>query len=159
MGNAASDRTVIQMTAKKTGVDLVTDKPWAPFGPVLLEYDCVYSLAGSLQISQVEAAGFVALVIAFAIANADDYGRIDDFTDKAIESACYWSGERGELVKAFAANGVLEGERDSDDKPLRIETGLWATVAWGAIKKRIEARNRKRKERERKRAAAEGNKS
>lgn len=125
-----------------------TTKPtWVKFGTELLELDAVYALAGSMGISQVEAAGYIALVVAFAIANADDDGQIDYLTDKAIEKACYWTGERGALIDAFTQNGVFEGERDSDNNPLSIERGLWRAVAGKTIDERKAARKRKAKER------------
>ena len=117
------------------------------FGPKLLELDEVYSLAGQLCISQVEAGGYIALVVALGIAQGDDDGQIDFLTTKAIETACYWTGERGLLLDSFLACGVLSGEHESDTNPLRISPPLWSTVAGAAIKKRKEARKRKREER------------
>lgn len=124
-----------------------TKATWVKFGTELLELDAVYSLAGSTGMSQVEAAGYIALVVAFAIANADDEGVIDHMTDKAIETACYWTGERGTLVAAFLDAGVFDGERDSDVKPLCIEAGLWRSIAGKTIEERKAARKRKQKER------------
>lgn len=124
-----------------------TAATWVRYGRELLELDAVYSLAGSMGISQVEAAGYIALVVAFAIANADDDGQIDHLTDKAIETACYWQGERGALVEMFRYAGVLSGERDSDTEPLAIEPSLWVAVAGKTIEERKNARKRKQKER------------
>lgn len=124
-----------------------TAQTWVKFGKELLELDAVYCLAGSLSISQVEAAGYIALVVAFAIAQADDEGQIDHLTDKAIETACYWPGERGELVKAFTDNGVFSGQRDSDSEPLQIAPDLWAKLAGKTIEDRKAARKRKAKQR------------
>lgn len=125
-----------------------TTKPtWVKFGTEFLELDAVYSLAGTLDVSQVEAAGYIALLIAFAIAHADDDGQIDHLTDKTIETACYWTGERGALMECFTLAGVLSGERDSDDEPLAIERGLWRAVAGKTIDERNAARKRKAKER------------
>lgn len=133
---------------RKWVISMRTTKPtWVPFGPKLLELDAVYVLAGHMQISQVESAGYIALVIAFAIANADDDGQIDFLTDKAIESACFWTGERGALVTAFSKCGIFSGKRDSDENPLSIDPGLWRTVAGRAIDERKAARKRKAKER------------
>lgn len=129
-----------------------TTKPtWVRFGRELMELDAVYVLAGSMGISQVEAAGYIALAVSFAIASGDDDGQVDHMTDKAIENACYWTGERGALVAAFTANGVFSGERDSDTNPLSIEPGLWRAVAGKAIDERKAARERKAKERANKR--------
>jgi hypothetical protein len=125
-----------------------TTKPtWVKFGPQLLELNAVSALAKSMSITQVEAGGYIALVVAYAIANADDDGNIDHLTDKSIETACYWTGERGELVRAFTENGVFSGERDSDLQPLSIEPELWRTVAGKTIDERRAARKRKAKER------------
>lgn len=112
-----------------------------------MELNEVGALAENLSISPVEAAGYIALVCSFAIKYADDYGQIDFLTDKAIETACYWQGQRGELIKAFCASGVCVGCRDSDDDPLSIASGLWSSVAGETIVKRIKARERKQKER------------
>ena len=100
-----------------------------------------------MGISQVEAAGYVALLVAFAIAHADDDGQIDHLTDKTIETACYWTGERGALMNMFSISGVFSGERDSDEKPLSIERDLWRAVAGKTIDERNAARKRKAKER------------
>lgn len=125
-----------------------TTKPtWVKFGPELLELEAVYSLAGEMSVSLVEAAGYIALVVAFAIANADDDGQIDFLTDKAIETACFWPGTRGALVTAFINSNVFSGERDSDNQPLSIEPGLWQKLAGQTIDGRKAARERKAKER------------
>ena len=120
------------------------------FGATLLELDEVYSLAGSMGVSQVEAGGYIALVVALGIARADDNGIIDDLTTRAIEKACYWDGERGELLEHFLTCNVLAGERDNDTNPLRISPALWSTLAGAAVKQRKAARERKRNERARK---------
>lgn len=122
---------------------------WVEYGRRLLELDEVYSLAGTLNITQVEAAGYIALVVALGLADADDDGQVDHLTDKAIEKACYWTGERGALVAAFVESGVLYGDRDSDDSPLRISPGLWDVLAGKTLKQRIQARKRKQDERNR----------
>lgn len=122
---------------------------WVEYGRRLLELDEVYSLAGTLNITQVEAAGYIALVVALGLADADDDGQVDHLTDKAIEKACYWTGERGALVAAFVESGVLCGDRDSDDSPLRISPGLWDVLAGKTLKQRIQARKRKQDERNR----------
>lgn len=126
-----------------------TAATWVKFGAELCELDAVYSLAGSMAISQVEAAGYIALAVAFAIAAGDDDGQIDHLTDKAIERACYWTGERGALVTAFIENGVLSGRRDSDTKPLSIEPGLWETLGGESIRKRKQSRERMQRKRDR----------
>lgn len=123
---------------------------YALYGPKLLELDETYALAGCLGTNLVEAGGYIALVIAFGILGADDSGIIDGFTNKAIETACYWTGERGALIESFLVCNVLTGEHESDENPLRIAPALWATVAGKAIEKRIQARERKQKERQRK---------
>lgn len=120
---------------------------WVEYGRHLLELDEVYSLAGVLCVSQVEAAGYIALVVALGLADADDDGQVWHLTDKAIEKACYWTGERGALVTAFVESGVLFGDRDSDENPLRIAPGLWDDLAGKTLKERIQARERKRKQR------------
>lgn len=125
------------------------DDTYVRYGSQLLELDEVYSLAGHMCISQVEAGGYIALVVALGIARANDDGNIDDLTTKAIEAACYWTGERGQLLDSFLACGVLTGERDSDTNPLRISPALWVTVAGSAIKQRKDARERKRRQRQR----------
>lgn len=125
-----------------------TTKPtWCEYGRRLLEFDEVHSLAGRLETSQVEAAGFIALLVALGLAEADDDGQVWHLTDKAIERACYWTGERGALVAAFIACGVLVGDRESDDRPLRISPTIWDDLAGETMKQRVQARARKRKER------------
>jgi hypothetical protein len=127
-----------------------TADTWVEYGRRLLERDEVYSLAGALYVSQVEAAGYIALLVALGLAEADDDGQVWHLTDKAIEMACYWTGERGALVAAFVACGILVGDRDSDDNPLRIMPGLWDDLAGKTLKQRILARKRKQLERNRK---------
>ena len=115
-------------------------RQWVPFGPEVLELDAVLSLAGSMGISRVEAAGYVALAVAYGIAKADDDGRIDHLTDKAIETACYWDGPRGALVREFVRAYVFTGDRETDDNPLRIEPSLWVALAGKAMKGREASR-------------------
>ena len=105
-----------------------------------------------MGISQVEAAGYIALLVALGISKGDDEGQIDFLTTKAIEQACYWPGERGQLLKAFLACNVLSGERDSDTNPLHISAALWNTIAGKAIKNRKDARKRQAEKRERDKA-------
>ena len=102
-----------------------------------------------MGISQVEAAGYIALVVAYGLCKADDDGQINDLTDRAIEKACYWMGERGALIAAFIQSGVFYGERDNDDDPLRISPRLWDELAGDTMKKRLQERKRKQQERER----------
>lgn len=109
--------------------------------------DAVLILAGGMEIPQVEAAGYIALVVSFAIEKAYDNGIVDHLTDKAIERACFWGGNKGELVQAFTEFGIFVGERDSDENPLRIEPGLWEALAGKVIKQRIDSRRRKEKQR------------
>ena len=123
-------------------------RQWVAFGPSVLELDAVLCLAGSLGVSQVEAAGYVALVVAYGIAMADDDGRIDHLTDKAIEQACYWEGERGCLVEHFIASNVLAGDRESDTSPLRIEPSLWDALAGKAMRGRETSRRTSQKNRD-----------
>ncbi len=115
-------------------------RQWVAFGPELLEHDSVLNLAGCMGISRTEAAGYIALAVAYAIKMADDTGRIDHLTDKAIENACYWDGVRGALVSEFCRACVFTGDRESDDLPLRIEPGLWRFLAGDAIKGREQSR-------------------
>lgn len=126
-----------------------TADTWVEYGRRLLELDEVYSLAGTLDVSQVESAGYIALLVALGLAEADDDGQVWHLTDKAIEMACYWTRERGTLVAAFVASGVLVGDRDSDDNLLRIAPGLWNDLAGKTLKQRIQARKRKQLERNR----------
>ena len=120
-----------------------TQKPtFAPYGPELIKCDEVKALAYLLEVRPVEAAGYVALVVAMGIAEADDFGLIDHLTDKTIEAACAWDGERGALVNAMCAAGVLSGERDSDTRPLRIASGLWDAMAGAVVRKRQASRER-----------------
>lgn len=136
-----------------------TAATWVKFGRELLELDEVYSLAGCMEISQVEAAGYIALLVAFALAHADDDGQIDHLTDKTIETGCYWDGERGELVAAFTSSGVLTGQRDSDSDPLAIAPSVWAALAGKAIAERAAARKRKAEERAREAAERAANRN
>lgn len=114
---------------------------WVAFGPEVMELDVVLCLAGRMGISRVEAAGYVALAVAYGIARGEDDGVIWHLTDKAIEDACYWDGPRGELVQGLTDSYVFVGDREDDNNKLRIEPGLWQMLAGKAI----QGRERKRK--------------
>ena len=123
---------------------------WVKYSTDLVEDDYSFNLACSLQTeSRVEAAGFISLLVAFALVKGDDTGQVDHLTDKAIEQGCYWHGARGELVKAFCDSGVLVGSRDDDTSPLTVAPALWATLAGPVLKGREEARKRKKEQRNR----------
>ena len=121
---------------------------WVEYSVDLLENDYVYSLAGTMDITQVEAAGYVALLVAFALKHGDDGGQVDYLTDKAIEKACYWTGERGALVKAFCESGVFRGDREDDKNPLTITPDVWNALAGRALKQRSEWRKRQQTRRD-----------
>ena len=120
---------------------------WVEYSDSLLENDYTYSLAGTLNITQVEAGGYIALLVAFALKVGDDTGQVDHLTDKAIEKACYWTGKRGDLVKAFCASGVFRGDRDDDNNPLTITPDVWNALAGRALKQRLEWRKRQQNRR------------
>lgn len=111
-------------------------RQWVAFGPAVMELDVVLSLAGTLGVSRVEAAGYIALAVAYGISKAEDDGVIWHLTDRAIENACYWDGPRGTLVKSLTDCYVFVGDREDDDNPLRIEPSLWQMLAGKAIKER-----------------------
>lgn len=120
---------------------------YCPYGPALLERDEVLLLAGSLGTSQVEAAGFIALLVGYALSMGDEDGTIDHLSTHHIERACYWTGEPGALVEAFEANAVCCGHKDDDDDPLRISPVLWELLAGTAIKKRKDNQRRQKEHR------------
>ena len=128
-----------------------TEETFVKFKQSLSDVDEVKSLAACMGISRAEAMAYVALLVAMGVKRATDDGQIDFLTDKCIEDACVWEGERGELVAAFIASGVCMGERYSDTNPLYISPVLWEMLASETIKKREAARIRKRNERANKR--------
>ena len=125
---------------------------WVEYSADLLENDYTYSLAGVLNTSQVEAAGYIALVVSFALKVGDDAGQVDHLTDKAIEKACYWTGKRGDLVGAFCASGIFRGNREDDNNPLTIAPDVWNTLAGRALKQRFEWRKRQKTKRDKDKA-------
>ena len=127
-------------------------KVWLRFNKALIENDYVLSLAGCMSCSQVEAAGYVALVVAFGLSFADDNGTIDHLTDHSIERACYWDGEPGELIRLFTESGIFVGERDSDTNPLAISPDVWHGLGGEVLAGREAARKRKAEQRARDRA-------
>ena len=129
------------MTMRTTGTTYVE------FNLLLVDRDETLSLAGSMGISRVEAAGYIGLLVAFGLKYADDDGQVDIFSDKAIEDGCAWDGQRGELLKAFMLSGVLVGERDSSSNPIHVAPDLWAALAGKSIKARADARRRKQNQR------------
>ena len=120
---------------------------WVPYGPGLVDHDYSLTLAGELGISPVEAAGYIALLVARALRLQNDIGLVDDLTDRAIEKACYWTGERGALVKAFCRAGVLQGVRDDDTHPLTICPEIWKLLADRILRNRSKWRRDKRNQR------------
>ena len=120
---------------------------WVPFDIDLVEHDYVFALAGMMDSSPVEAAGYVALLVSYGLTLPNDVGCVDDVTDKAIEKACCWMGERGELVRAFCVSGILQGSRDDDAHPLTICPALWQLLASKALKQREKWRKDKRNQR------------
>ena len=107
----------------------------------------VKELSRLLELPTFAAAGAVALLYVWAINAANDDGCINDYTTKAIETACRWGGTRGDLLAAFRASGIVEGDaadRDDND-PLRIAN--WQTIACDVMKNREQARERQRNKR------------
>ena len=121
------------------------------FSTNFCDTDEVHRLSAALNLSIFAAGALVALLYAWGAEKAADDGSINDYTERAIESACMWDGDRGALIAAFHNAGILSGdlENRSDDDPLVI--AAWATVAGDLIKKRIDGRNRKRKQRDKER--------
>ncbi len=118
---------------------------FARFNVDFVQMDCVARLADCMQVSRMEAAGYIALLVAFGIKRADIHGNINDFTPRTIENACLWPSERrGELVCAFQTVGILRGELDSDDFPLTIASELWDAQAAATAMSRENDRNRHR---------------
>ena len=102
----------------------------------------VKELSRLLELPTFAAAGAVALLYVWAINAANDDGCINDYTTKAIETACRWEGTRGDLLAAFRSSGIVEGDaadRDDND-PLRIAN--WQTIACDVMKKREQSRVR-----------------
>lgn len=125
------------------------------FSTAFCKNDKVCELSAALSIPTFAAGALVALLYAWGAEKADDTGSINDFTERAIESACLWSGTSGALTAAFCKVGILNGDlaNRSEDDPLVIAT--WETVASDLIKKRIDGRNRKRKQRDKERDGAQ----
>lgn len=114
-----------------------TKETWVKFMPSRTEMDETLNLSACLEISRVEAAAYIALLVAFGIKYCSDDGDgIGTFADKTIEDACVWEGVRGQLVQAFIASGILMGDRESDDDSLRISPVVWQALAGDAIEKR-----------------------
>lgn len=107
----------------------------------------VENLAEIIALPTFGAAGAVALLYVWAIGKADDSGNINEYTTKAIETACMWEGKRGELLKAFHASGIIIGDiHDRDDEdPLRIAN--WKNVAADILNERQRTRARVQKHR------------
>lgn len=123
-------------------------RTFARFNLDFVEMDCTKRLADVLQISEVEAAGYIALLIVFGIQKADNKGCINEYTARTIENACHWpKNRRMELIGAFWDAGVVIGQPDDDDDPLTIAPDLWFTQAADVAEKREKDRNRKRAER------------
>ena len=127
-----------------------------PFGPKYYE-NCGYirNLAEVMSISTVEAGAYIALLLAYGFGFADDNGIVDHLTDKSIERACMWEGERGALIQCFQAAGVLTGDREDDDNPLQINDWLWVSYGAKVVKGREDARKRSKDYRDRKKAQSE----
>lgn len=121
------------------------------FSTGFCDTDEVHRLSAALNLSIFAAGALVALLYAWGAEKAADDGSINDYTERAIESACMWDGDRGALIAAFHNAGILSGdlENRSDDNPLVI--AAWASVASDLIKKRNDARDRKRKQRDKER--------
>lgn len=115
----------------------------------------VLQLSNFLNVSPYAAGALVALLYGWGIANADDNGSVNDFTAKAIEDACMWDGERGALLSALHAAGILAGdiENRTDENPLRI--GSWDIVAEEILRERRASRERQQRYRERRKDTAD----
>ena len=105
----------------------------------------VIALAKRLNIPAYAAGALVALLYGWAVANADDEGNLNDYTDKAIETACMWDGNRGDLLLALHDAKILAGDLEgrSDDDPLRVSE--WESVASDILTERRLSRERKQK--------------
>lgn len=104
-------------------------------------------MAKIIELPTFAAAGAIALLYVWAIGKADDSGNINEYTTKAIETACMWEGKRGDLLNAFHASGVIIGDiHDRDDNdPLRIAN--WGNVAADILNERQRTRARVQKHR------------
>lgn len=123
-------------------------RTWWKFSADMCDEPKIAKLARTLEIPVVMAAGTAALLYAWAVDAADDCGSLNDYTVKAIESACRWEGVRGALLDALHASGILMGdlvERD-EGNPLRVAD--WETVAGKVLGERKHTRERQRKFRE-----------
>jgi hypothetical protein len=122
-------------------------RTWWKFTPDMCNQPEVKELASIIELPTFAAAGAVALLYVWAIGKTDDSGNINEYTTKAIETACMWEGKRGDLLNAFHASGVIIGDihdRDDDD-PLRIAN--WANVAADILNERQRTRTRVQKHR------------
>ena len=122
-------------------------RTWWKFTPEMCDRSEVKELSRLLELPTFAAAGAVALLYVWAINAANDDGCINDYTTKAIETACRWEGTRGDLLAAFRSSGIVEGDaadRDDND-PLRIAN--WANVAADILNERQRTRMRVQKHR------------
>lgn len=122
-------------------------RTWWKFTPDMCNQPEVKELASIIKLPTFAAAGAIALLYVWAIGKADDSGNINEYTTKAIETACMWEGERGDLLNAFHASGVIIGDMydRNDDDPLRIAN--WANVAADILNERQRTRMRVQKHR------------
>ncbi len=116
--------------------------------PDIINRPEVCELARGLSMPVFAAVGAVSLLYAWGFEHADADGGINDFTAKAIESACGWEGARGGLLSMFCAAGILDGDPEERDEnnPLRIAG--WDDIASELVKVREQTRKRVAKHRE-----------
>lgn len=132
--------------------EIIKESAFCRFGVKIVEDKLVKALARNLEISAVEAAGYVALLVGVGISCATDGGELD-LSARRIEDACRWEGMTGELFNAFRFVAILIGDRDDAADPLRFNPNIWRDYAFDAIKQRTNARRRQADKRERDRAA------
>lgn len=107
----------------------------------------IAELADLLQLPTVAAAGFTALLYAWGISNAGDDGDISRYTHKAIETACGWEGNRGDLLRAFHASGVIFGDLDGEDDDAPLMIANWPELMAEIRTQRDQTRQRVQKHR------------
>jgi len=117
----------------------------------LVEDEITVALAGALNLSIVEAAGYIGMLVCLGISKATDNGLLD-LKDVVIERECLWPGrdgqKPGELAKAFKACGILR-DFGSD---VQITSDIWVNYCFDAIKKRDQSAARQKAWRERQKA-------
>lgn len=122
-------------------------RTWWKFDLAMCKLPEIAELADLLQLPTVAAAGFTALLYAWGISNADDDGDISRYTHKAIETACGWGGNRGDLLRAFHSSGVIFGDLDGEDDNAPLTIAKWQELTAEIRTQRDQTRQRVQKHR------------